>query len=162
MIFAIGDRILNRGISTSINSGKKGYVTKIGNPNYIYVAYDDGEKGEGTLKHYINLTREGENKMAITDQGYHSLRVASYDMGCATATTSINQEGTKRMRSLSVIQKLTLSKEDQTLLKAGYLCEDLSLSTKGTQALMATLWQVHKAEMVKLAQAELDEEKESK
>ena len=64
----------------------------------------------------------------------------------------------KPMRNLSIMQKLLMAKDDQTLTKAGYLNGDMELTEKGQEALDSILFAANKEAMVKLAQADLDEE----
>lgn len=60
---------------------------------------------------------------------------------------------------LTMMQKLLMAKDDQTLTKAGYINGDMELTELGEKSLLAILFAANKAELVKLAQADLDEEK---
>jgi hypothetical protein len=57
------------------------------------------------------------------------------------------------------IKKALLSKDDKTLIEAGYLDSDLDLTSRGKNALEFILFTANKEELVKMAQADLDEQK---
>lgn len=64
----------------------------------------------------------------------------------------------RKPMKLSVMQKLLMAKDDQTLTKAGYLDGDMDLTEEGQEALDSILFAANKAALVVLAQAVLDEE----
>lgn len=66
------------------------------------------------------------------------------------------------MKKLGSMIKRVLDKETQTLYKADYLNGDLELTEKGKRELLGILYAEKKAELVKLAEEELKEEKENK
>jgi hypothetical protein len=61
---------------------------------------------------------------------------------------------------LNNFMKKMLDKDTQTLIKAEYINGDLLLTQKGKEALDSINFQANKAELVKLAQEDLDEEKD--
>jgi hypothetical protein len=63
---------------------------------------------------------------------------------------------------LSAMLKLMLGADEQVLYKAGYINGDLELTEKGKAGLVAILFAANKATLVKLAQADLDEEASKK
>jgi len=63
------------------------------------------------------------------------------------------------MSRLNNMMKRLLDNDTQTLVKAGYINGDLELTAKGREALDSVLFAANKAELVTLAQAELDEER---
>ena len=65
----------------------------------------------------------------------------------------------KTMNKLKPMMKRLLDKDTQTLYKAGYINRDLELTENGRNALNTILFTANKAELVKMAQEELDEEK---
>lgn len=60
---------------------------------------------------------------------------------------------------LNNFMKKMLDKDTQTLIKAEYINGDLLLTSKGKEALDSLVFQANKAELVKMAQEELDEKK---
>lgn len=68
----------------------------------------------------------------------------------------------KKPMKLTSLMKRLLDKDTQTLVKAGYLDTDLDLTNKGQEALLSLLLMANKPELVKMAQEELDEQKENK
>ena len=64
----------------------------------------------------------------------------------------------KTMNKLKPMTKRLLDKDTQTLCKAGYINGDLELTENGRNALNTILFTANKAELVKMAQEELDEE----
>ena len=65
----------------------------------------------------------------------------------------------KTMNKLKPMTKRLLDKDTQTLCKAGYINGDLELTENGRNALDTIIFTANKAELVKMAQEELDEEK---
>ena len=64
----------------------------------------------------------------------------------------------KKMNKLKPMMKRLLDKDTRTLYKAGYINRDLELTENGRNALNTILFTANKAELVKMAQEELDEE----
>ena len=64
----------------------------------------------------------------------------------------------KTMNKLNPMTKRLLDKDTQTLCKAGYINGDLELTENGRNALDTIIFTANKAELVKMAQEELDEE----
>lgn len=60
--------------------------------------------------------------------------------------------------NITSLAKRLLSKEDRTLIRAGYLTSDLELTTKGKGELLSLLFFEKKSELVKLAEEELKEQ----
>lgn len=69
--------------------------------------------------------------------------------------TLINSDS---MNQVSLIAKQLLSKDDQLLLKMGYITESLQVTEKASQALKAILFQQNKAALLALAKEEAKEE----
>jgi hypothetical protein len=63
-------------------------------------------------------------------------------------------------KSMNFIKNALLSKEDKTLIKAGFLNEDLSLTSQGKQALEFITFKASKKELVTMAEEQIAEEKE--
>ncbi len=72
----------------------------------------------------------------------------------------INKKGI--MKTLSLMMKRLLDSDTQTLVKAGYITSDLELTEYGEDALITILFLMNKAELVKMAQAELDDSAKEK
>jgi hypothetical protein len=66
------------------------------------------------------------------------------------------------MQKLNIMMKKLLDNDIQILIKAGYIDGDLKMTQKGQEALNAVIFDTSKADLVKLAQVELDEEKDEK
>ena len=64
----------------------------------------------------------------------------------------------KKMNKLKPMMKRLLDKDTRTLYKAGYINGDLELTENGRNALDTIIFTANKAELVKMAQEELDEE----
>lgn len=62
------------------------------------------------------------------------------------------------MQKVSLMMKKLLSKDIQTLVKAGYINGDLDLTERGKDVLLAQLFESNRAELVKSAEEELAEE----
>lgn len=62
--------------------------------------------------------------------------------------------------NLNAMMKKLLDADTQTLIKAGYINGDLKLTDKGKEAMDTLNFLTNKVELVKLAQQELDENKE--
>lgn len=60
------------------------------------------------------------------------------------------------------MMKKLLDADTRTLVKAGYLDGDLDFTHEGFNALKTILFMENKAELLKMAQEELDEEKATK
>ena len=63
------------------------------------------------------------------------------------------------MNKLKPMMKRLLDKDTRMLYKAGYINGDLELTENGRNALDTIIFTANKAELVKMAQEELDEEK---
>lgn len=66
------------------------------------------------------------------------------------------------MGNLSKLAKRIFDKDTKTLIKAGYLNSDLSFTKEGEEAVMSILLEKNKADLVELANEELEEKKEEK
>jgi hypothetical protein len=66
-----------------------------------------------------------------------------------------------KVNKLNSMMKRILDKDTQTLYKAGYLNGDLEMTDKGKKALQGILFDTHKAELIKAATEELEEDKEA-
>ena len=77
-------------------------------------------------------------------------------------TEKINNKKQTIMNKLSLMMKKLLDNDLQVLVKAGYINENLELTTDGKVALDSVLFDANKVALVKLAQEKLDEEKENK
>ena len=71
---------------------------------------------------------------------------------------TISQPKTKMQKLTSMLKRI-LDPEAQTLYKAGYIDGNMALTQKGQEALSAILFTANKAELVKQAEEELEEEK---
>lgn len=65
----------------------------------------------------------------------------------------------KLMKTLSIMMQKLLDADTQTLVKAGFINGDLDLTTEGTKALNAIMFQTNKAALVTLAQEQIDSAK---
>lgn len=72
---------------------------------------------------------------------------------------TINNSIKPFMTTVNTMMKKLLDGDTQKLIKAGYINGDLLLTEKGRQELEALQFQAHKAELVELAKAELEETK---
>lgn len=66
------------------------------------------------------------------------------------------------MMEITNLMRKILDKDIRTVMKAGYIDEDLTLTQKGENELMGILFLEKKAELVKMAEEELKENKELK
>jgi len=62
----------------------------------------------------------------------------------------------------SSLMKRLLDKDTQVLIKAGFLNNDLSLTNKGEEEVMALMLMQNKTDLVKVAEEKLAEEAEKK
>lgn len=66
------------------------------------------------------------------------------------------------MASLSKLAKRTLDSDIKTLVKAGYLTNELEFTDEGDEALCALLLEQHKVQLVKMAKEDLKDRKEER
>lgn len=66
------------------------------------------------------------------------------------------------MTRVSIMMKKLLDGDTQTLVKAGFINGDLELTDEGSKALLAVVFTNLKAELVKIAQEQIDEEEKDK
>lgn len=72
-----------------------------------------------------------------------------------------NKERPPLMTRVNNMMKKLLDSDTQTLIKAGYLNNDLQMTDAGRLALIATLFEANKAALVVLAQEELEEQEQN-
>jgi hypothetical protein len=75
--------------------------------------------------------------------------------------TELNKPKEKTMR-ISKLAKKLLDKDTRTLIKAGFLDSELDLTARGSEALHIALYPTVKEELVKMAEEQLEDEKETK
>lgn len=119
-----------------------------------------------------------ENNMAITEptphgwinQYYNRLMSGSL-RHCTTSTCSSDETNSslskskpteKSMYNLTNIAKRLLNKDIKTLVKAGFMNSDLSMTEAGRQELTSILFEKYQKELVEAATTRLEEEKEIK
>lgn len=73
----------------------------------------------------------------------------------------INNKKGEKMNITTLVRKI-LDKDIRTVMEAGYIDADLTLTKKGEDELMGILFLEKKAELVKAAEEELKERKKSK
>lgn len=95
----------------------------------------------------------------------------SYLFGRSTSTCSsddskalfsISKPTEKSMYNLTNIAKRLLNKDIKTLVKAGFMNSDLSMTEAGRQELTSILFEKYQKELVEAATTKLEEEKEIK
>ncbi len=74
--------------------------------------------------------------------------------------TSARKE--KKMSLVSKIKRLTMNKDDKTLLEAKVTNDCGELTDEGRELLEHVLFEEHKAKLVEMAQKVIDEDKEKK
>lgn len=127
MTFEIGDRVRNRGLAESLSRN----AGKLGTVKKINVYAGIIEYSV----HYDDGSKgEGQAK-------FYELITKKKGL----------------MKKLTTMLKKLLDADTQTLVKAGYINGDLELTETGTQALISHLFFANKADLVVLAQADLDE-----
>lgn len=137
--FQLGDRMVNIGCQChpgviSYPSGNKGKHGKVRGVDYAEI-----EMGSG--------------------RGYHIL----YDdggEGTGWACCYELENNKTIMQKVSIMMKKLVSSDIQTLVKAGYLSDELEITSKGQEALLAELFEQNKAALVTAAQADLDTAKD--
>jgi hypothetical protein len=69
------------------------------------------------------------------------------------------KKGKTQMLKVSTMLKMILDKDTKAMVEMGYLNSELTLTEEGTDWLLAQLYGLNKAELGKVAQAELTEKK---
>ncbi len=72
----------------------------------------------------------------------------------------INQSIIKK--TMNLIKKALLSKDDKNLIKAGYMDDNMNLTSRGREALEFITFTENKAKLVEMAEAQIAEDKEDK
>lgn len=119
-----------------------------------------------------------ENNMAITEPTSHDWINQYYNRlmsgslrHCTTSTCSSDETNSslskskpteKSMYNLTNIAKRLLNKDIKTLVKAGFMNSDLSMTEAGRQELTSILFEKYQKELVEAATTRLEEEKEIK
>ena len=103
---------------------------------------------------------EVEPNYYIVDYFPDSNRGDFYDESDLQLIESADSKKGTIMSKLTSMFKVLVDKDTQVLKKAGFINGDLELTSEGQSALNAVLFNANKAELVKLAQEMLDEEKE--
>jgi hypothetical protein len=104
-------------------------------------------------------------KEATATRGYRSPQyLADYYKidECADECVEECKLEEKPMNKLNIFQNLLLDADTKTLRKADYLDYEMNLTSEGKRALDSLVFQAYKADLVKMAQAKLDEEKAEK
>lgn len=141
----------------------------------VLVNYNIVSKSQDNLSQSLtNLSQEGQNCWTTTSSsgGYWN-PVSFQEMQELQKRQSIMEQSCKNnypkfkpkktiMQKLSSMARSILDPDTQTLVKAGYLNEDLSLSDTGRYRLMAMSFAANKAALVVEAQKDLDEAKSVK
>lgn len=140
--FKVGDSVTIT-VSSAQNCVNKilGIRLKDGKPEYYTTWAYEGQPDTGTQKGWYNL---------------EAFTIVKIIKG------SIKSKRETNMKPLTNMMKKLLDADTQTLVKAGYVNGDLLLTNEGTLALESILFTQNKAELVKLAQEVIDEEKASK
>jgi hypothetical protein len=63
---------------------------------------------------------------------------------------------------MNFIKKSLLSKDDKNLIKAGYMDDNMNLTSRGREALEFITFTENKAKLVEMAEAQIAEDKEDK
>lgn len=77
-----------------------------------------------------------------------------------TEEEPINQSIIKK--TMNFIKKSLLSKDDKNLIKAGYMDDNMNLTSRGREALEFITFTENKAKLVEMAEAQIAEDKEDK
>jgi hypothetical protein len=104
---------------------------------------------------YLELV-SGPAQETVTIQGIKcSIRPAS-----EAFSEPINQSIIKK--TMNLIKKALLSKDDKNLIKAGYMDDNMNLTGRGREALEFITYTENKAKLVEMAEAQIAEDKEDK
>lgn len=137
MQFKVGDKVVARG-RDELNT-YTGTVSRISSPG-IEVDKDNGSRA-------WSCSIKGE-KVATACGCWDGVSYLELIESVKTKTI---------MEKVSVMMKKLLSKDIQTLVKAGYINGDLDLTEQGQKVLMAQLFDANKAELVKSAEEDIAE-----
>lgn len=110
---------------------------------------------------YLELVEEPARKMTQVPRAHWTSLDFRLNMGLDTAHIEpqpIKQSITTK--AMNFIKSALLSKEDKTLIKAGYLNEDLLLTSTGKSALEFIVFTANKKQLVTMAEEALAEEKD--
>ena len=96
---------------------------------------------------------------------YSSLKMEELRYSCLPPKISIKGRETiklnkSRFMRITNLAKKLLDADTRTLIKTGYLNRDLEITEDGQDALLSILFTEKKAELVKMAQEEIEEHKE--
>lgn len=143
--FKVGDRVeVIRDFAGLNLQGKQGTVVDI---QPVIASYDVGvEFDEGFFEEH------GCNGKAEKGHGRYGL----------DSELKLLETKKSLMKKVSNMMKKLLDSDTQTLVKAGFINGDLELTTEGNKALNEILFTTNKAELVKNAQAIIDEENSKK
>ena len=111
---------------------------------YIHTVYDGFRDGT----HFVEArTSDGNPEIMY---GYRALTIAK-------RVTKIITFSKNNMSKISILLTRLLSKDIQTLIKAGFLTERLDLTDEGTQALLVLMLDEKREQLVKIAEERLCE-----
>lgn len=111
-----------------------------------------GKKNMGNCITDGSVVSYGNGYYTTTTQG-----VAGCSISVGTPLYVTNQ---KPMKKLNAMMKKLLDADTQKLVKAGFINGDLELTQQGKDALWSILFAANKAELVKLADEVIAEEKD--
>lgn len=112
---------------------------------------------ESALNELYNMQVDKSFLRGFSGPVYNPLSTKWVEKAIKSFDSKLTKKGNTPVK-LSVMQKLLMAKDDQTLTKAGYLDGDMDLTEEGQEALDSILFAANKEALVKLAQAKLDEE----
>lgn len=133
--YKVGDRIKNVDTEPGNNSGKYGTVERV--------------------DIYYRSPSETTYEVAIL-----------YDDGCKGASKEAEKFykiiNKTVMQKINIFAKKLLDKNTKTLIEAGYLNENLDLTSQGSDALELIAFDKYALELVAMAEAKIEEDKKSK
>lgn len=120
---------------------------------------------------YTNVSRSPSTKVepSISDSYFTTDmcgKIREFYLNPSKATGLLNQEFPINnqsiiKRTMNYFKKSLLSADDKTLIKAGFLNDDLELTNKGGKALQFIHLQAKKKELVEMAVESIEEDKEA-
>jgi hypothetical protein len=143
----------------------KGTACINGGFNYLtteYLELMEEPEGRWLVKGMLEQAKSSQlwlNAIQEQQERNHSgTSFRGYMMGMDFAQEPIKQSITTK--AMNFIKSALLSKEDKTLIKAGYLNDDLSLTSTGKSALEFITFTANKKQLVTMAEEALAEDKE--
>jgi len=140
----------------------KGDMVKIIDTGRIYSTYGDKARQLNSTKWVNEYTAERGALGIIT--GIDKEGFVLVDLGSVEILININgllkvKNKIGGMMKITNFVRQVLDKDIRTVMKAGFISSDLTLTERGEDELMSLLFLEKKAELVKIAEEQLKEEK---